>query len=86
VDAQFRRCDRRHCTPLEFLLDELTVVALIIVGIPAENCVLFTASDAYVRKFELWIPGNCVAAEQDAFRTAALAHMRRVLKARTTAA
>jgi nicotinamidase-related amidase len=73
-------------TPLEFLLDELRVDSLVIAGIAADNCVLFTASDAYVRKFKLWIPANCVAAERDAYRIAALAHMQRVLKARTSAA
>lgn len=72
-------------TPLEFLLDELRVESLVITGIAADNCVLFTANDAYVRKFKLWIPANCVAAEKDAHRIAALAHMKRVLKARTAA-
>jgi nicotinamidase-related amidase len=73
-------------TPLEFLLDELRIDSLVIAGIAADNCVLFTASDAYVRKFKLWIPANCVAAERDAYRVAALAHMQRVLKARTSPA
>jgi nicotinamidase-related amidase len=73
-------------TPLEFLLDELRVSSLIITGIAADNCVLFTASDAYLRKYELWVPGNCVAAEKDSYRTAALSYMERVLKARVTAA
>jgi len=69
-------------TPLEFLLEELNVDSLVIVGIAADNCVLFTASDAYVRQFRVWIPANCVAAERDADRVWALQHMKRVLKAR----
>ncbi len=73
-------------TPLEFLLDELNVDSLVIAGIAADNCVLFTASDAYVRQFRVWVPANCVAAERDADRVWALAHMKRVLKARVGAA
>jgi nicotinamidase-related amidase len=69
-------------TPLQFLLEELKVDSLVITGIAADNCVFFTASDAYVRQFRLWIPANCVAAERDADRVGALAHMKRVLKAR----
>jgi nicotinamidase-related amidase len=69
-------------TPLEFLLDELRVDSLMIAGIAADNCVLFTANDAYMRKYTLWIPGNCVVSEKDSDRTAALAYMQRVLKAR----
>jgi nicotinamidase-related amidase len=73
-------------TPLEFLLEELNVDSLVIAGIAADNCVLFTASDAYVRKFRVWVPANCVAAERDADRVWALQHMQRVLKARVGSA
>jgi nicotinamidase-related amidase len=72
-------------TPLDFLLEELTIDSLTIAGIAADNCVLFTASDAYLRKFKLWIPANCVVAERDEYRRAALAHMKRVLKAHIVA-
>jgi nicotinamidase-related amidase len=68
-------------TPLEFLLDELGVRALVITGIAADNCVLFTAHDAYLRRHELWIPRDCVASVRDEDRSRALFHMRRVLKA-----
>jgi nicotinamidase-related amidase len=69
-------------TPLDFLLDELRIGELIVTGIAANNCVLFTAHDAYVRGYRLWIPRDCVASERDADRDTALAHMRGVLKAR----
>ena len=69
-------------TPLEFLLDELRINRLILTGLTADSCIMFTAQDAYVRKYSLWIPGNCIASERDAWRRAALAHMARVLKAR----
>jgi nicotinamidase-related amidase len=68
-------------TPLEFLLDELGVRVLVIAGIAADNCVLFTAHDAYLRRYELWIPRDCVASVRDDDRSRALLHMRRVLKA-----
>ena len=73
-------------TPLKFLLEELQVDSLVICGIAADNCVFFTAGDAYVNKFKVWVPANCVASENDAWRVSALAHMKRVLKARTAAA
>lgn len=36
----------------------------------------------YLRRYALWIPGDCVASEKDAWRRDALAYMARVLKAR----
>jgi nicotinamidase-related amidase len=73
-------------TPLEFLLDELGIEALVLAGLAADSCIMFTAHDAYLRKYDLWIPGDCVASERDLYRRQALAHMERVLKARVTPA
>jgi nicotinamidase-related amidase len=70
-------------TPLEFLLDELDVGHLVLTGLAADSCIMFTAHDAYLREYELWIPADCVASEQDAWRRDSLAYMARVLKART---
>jgi nicotinamidase-related amidase len=70
-------------TPLEFLLDELGVKRLILTGLAADNCILFTAQDAYLRKYALWVPGDCVASEKDKYRRDALAYMERVMKADT---
>jgi len=70
-------------TPLEFLLDELDVGRLVLAGLAADSCVMFTAHDAYLRQYDLWIPSDCVASEKDAWRRDALAYMARVLKART---
>jgi len=69
-------------TPLDFLLDELGVGRLVLAGLAADSCIMFTAHDAYLRKYELWIPGDCVASENDAWRRDALAYMTRVMKAR----
>jgi nicotinamidase-related amidase len=70
-------------TPLDFLLDELGVGELVLAGLAADSCIMFTAHDAYLRKYGLWIPADCVASEKDAWRRDALAYMARVLKART---
>jgi nicotinamidase-related amidase len=73
-------------TPLDFLLEELCVSRLILTGLAANNCVLFTAHDAYVRKHAVWIPADCTACERDDDRLTALAHMRSVVKAYTASA
>ena len=72
-------------TPLEFLLDELRVQRLVLAGISAESCIMFTAHDAYLRKYALWIPADCVASERDSYQRAALEYMARTLKADVTA-
>jgi nicotinamidase-related amidase len=69
-------------TPLESLLDQLRCKRLVITGLAADSCVLFTAMDAYLRGYRLWIPADCVASETDEARLQALAQMKRVLKAR----
>ena len=73
-------------TPLEFLLDDLEVERLILTGLQTDICVLFTAHDAYLRQYELWVPGDCVASEKAADSEAALQHMASILKADTWAA
>ena len=70
-------------TPLDFLLEELGVEQVIIAGIAADNCVFATAQDAYVRKFDVRVPRDCIAGESAQVEQAALAHMRRTLKADT---
>lgn len=70
-----------YSTPLELLLKQLHCKRLVIAGLAADNCVLFTAMDAYVRGYALWIPADCVAAESSDAKQAALAQMQRVLKA-----
>lgn len=72
-----------YATPLDLLLRQLKCRRLVLTGLAADNCVLFTAMDAYLRGYALWVPEDCVAAERDDSKAAALEHMRRVLKART---
>lgn len=68
-------------TPLNLLLEQLHCKRVIVTGIAADSCVLFTAMDAYLRGYSLWVPGDCVASEATASHDAALTHMARVLKA-----
>jgi nicotinamidase-related amidase len=68
-------------TPLEFLLDELRIDGLILTGLQAHICVLFSAHDAYLRRYRLWVPAGCVASESPADERAALRHMAGVTRA-----
>ena len=70
-------------TTLELLLRHLEARTLVLTGIAANNCVLFTANDAYMRGYELVIPADAVAANSRAEADAALAHMRTIVKAST---
>ena len=70
-----------YATPLDLLLKQLRCKQLIVTGISADSCVLFSAMDAYLRGYSLWIPIDCVAAETRETRDKALEHMERVLKA-----
>jgi len=72
-------------TTLDTLLEYLRARTLIITGLTADNCVLFTASDAYLRDYHLVIPQDCVASIDPRHTHLALEHMHRVLKADLTA-
>ena len=68
-------------TTLDILLDYLGAKALVLAGLTGDNCVLFTASDAYMRDFRLAVPCDCTASIDPAENEEALRHMQRVLKA-----
>ncbi|AXI07512.1 isochorismatase [Oceanobacillus zhaokaii] len=68
-------------TPLQSLLVELGKTHLIIAGIAGDICVLFTAKDAYMHKFNLTIPENCMASEDKNNNHYALNLMKSVMKA-----
>ena len=50
-------------TPLETMLRLGGVKTLIITGFAADNCVLFTAADAYMRDYRLVVPKDCIGAK-----------------------
>jgi nicotinamidase-related amidase len=49
-------------TPLDTVLQLLGAKRLILTGASSNQCVLFTANDAYVRDLELLIPRDCISA------------------------
>ena len=69
-------------TPLSVLLQSLKVSNLIICGVATDMCVLFTAHDAYMRGFKVFVPGDCSAAAEVKHHTAALELLERVAEAR----
>ena len=66
---------------LELLLRDLKAKTLIFAGITTDICILFSASDAYMCGFDLFIPRYCVAAVKPRFSTEAMDFIERVLKA-----
>jgi nicotinamidase-related amidase len=66
-------------TTLDTLLDYLGVRTLVITGIAGNNCVLFTAADAFMRDLHLVVPADCVVSIDAEDNRLALAHMRKVL-------
>jgi nicotinamidase-related amidase len=73
-------------TPLEILLTKRGTKAAIITGLTTNNCVLFTASDAYMRDLQLRVPRDCVAAASMTAHNSALEHIETVLKANVAVA
>jgi len=72
-----------YATPLALLLEHLSVRTLILAGVAGDNWVLFTAHDAYLRDYRLFVPRDCVASIDPRHNTAALAYMERVLEVDT---
>jgi len=68
-------------TQLDILLDYLGARTLIMTGVQANICVLFTANDAYMRDYVLVVPSDCVASTDPAEAEHALKEMQTVLKA-----
>lgn len=70
-------------TTLETLLRYLEAQTLILTGIAGNFCVLFTANDAYMRDFDLWVPSDCTVSNTKKENEEALRLMRKFLKADT---
>ncbi|SDH63236.1 Nicotinamidase-related amidase [Alteribacillus persepolensis] len=68
-------------TPLDLLLDYLEVKTLIITGVAGNMCIQFTANDAYMRHYQLYIPSDCTASNEKVDNDQALRLMNNVLKA-----
>jgi len=72
-----------YATNLPVLLPRLGVNRLVLTGMAADICVLFTAADAHMRAYDLWIPEDCVASETDPHTEWALRIMRKSMQAET---
>jgi nicotinamidase-related amidase len=70
-----------YSTTLDLLLTHLGAKHLILTGIQGNNCVLFTANDAYMRDYKLFVPSDCTASNTEEENQHALAQMQNVLKA-----
>jgi nicotinamidase-related amidase len=64
-------------TTLETLLRHLGAETVVLTGIAADICILFTAHDAHLRDFQIIVPSDCVASNTKAETTAALKHLRK---------
>jgi nicotinamidase-related amidase len=65
-------------TTLDLLLDYLGSHTLILAGMAANLCVLFTAFDAHQRDFHLHVPSDCVASNTIEDTRQALGQMARI--------
>lgn len=68
-------------TTLDTLLEYLQARTLILTGLAGNICVLFTANDAYMRDFHLYVPADCIASNTVEENEHALQLMEKVLKA-----
>jgi nicotinamidase-related amidase len=68
-------------TTLDTLLTNLGTSTVILTGIAGDNCVLFSANDAYLRDYTLFIPCDCVVSNSREENDAALRLMQKVVKA-----
>jgi nicotinamidase-related amidase len=70
-------------TGLNTLLHELDTNTVIITGLAGNICVFFTANDAYMREFDVFVPKDTIASELPKFNEYALEMMETVLGADT---
>src|SRR3954467_6618868 len=64
-------------TTLETLLRHLGAETVILTGLAADVCILFTAHDAHLRDFKIIVPSDCVASNTKSETTAALKQMKK---------
>lgn len=72
-----------YATNLQVLLPKLGISRLVLTGVATDICILFTAADAHMRDYALWVPEDAVAAEVPERGAAALAIMRESMGADT---
>ncbi len=75
-----------YSTPLAYLLNRLGTKRLILTGQVTEQCILYTALDAYVRHIPVVIPTDAVAHIDAELSDAALTMMKQNMSAELTSA
>jgi nicotinamidase-related amidase len=75
-----------YMTPLEYLLGQKEIDHLVLVGQVTEQCILYSALDAYVRHFQVTVPPDAVACIHENLADAALEMMERNMRAELAAA
>lgn len=70
-----------YATNLPVLLPKLGVNRLVITGLAADICVLFTAADAHMRAYDLWAPADAVASSRSEHQDWALQIMQKAMGA-----
>jgi nicotinamidase-related amidase len=69
-----------YSTALDHLLRERGVETVVLAGQVTEQCILYTALDAYVRSFAIRVPRDAVASIDDGLGRAALTMMERNMR------
>lgn len=72
-----------YATNLPVLLPRLGVNRVVLAGFAADICVLFTAADAHMREYDLWVPQNAIASDNPDHAAWALKIMRKSMGAVT---
>jgi nicotinamidase-related amidase len=71
-------------TPLELLLKHLGIDTLILAGIATNSCIQYTAHDAKMRNFRIFVPPDCSAARTREEHDQAISHMQSMASADIT--
>jgi nicotinamidase-related amidase len=74
-----------YMTPLEYLLSQKGIDHVVLAGQVTEQCILYSALDAYVRHLRVTIPRDGVAHIHEDLSDAALTMMERNMRAELTA-
>jgi nicotinamidase-related amidase len=73
-------------TPLEYMLRQQDIEKLVLVGQVTEQCILYSALDAYIRHMEVVVPRDAVAHIHEDLADAALRMMEVNMRAEVVAA
>ncbi len=71
-------------TTLSTLLGYFKVKRLILTGISTDSCIVFTATDAYMRDYEIYVPSDCTTARNEDYTQNSLTFLERTVRANLT--